>query len=180
MINRSSFLRAFDQTIAGKILDNMKSTTLKALEKTNIVNITKSSDTEYLVELSVDGELKKAKVNTILLAIGRDPNTGILSDTSIELNPRSMKIIGRKDEPERTNIDHIYAIGDVIEGVPELMPVAQKSGKLLANRINERTKGSLTEDQILKKYSMDYKLIPTTVFSNIEYSFVGINEEEAK
>ena len=179
MINRSSFLRVFDQTIAGKILENMKSGKLKALEKATIKNIDKISDTEYIVELLVDGEVKKAKVNTIMLAIGRDPNTSILSETSIELNSRSYKIQGREEEPERTNIENIYALGDVLEGVPELMPVAQKSGKLLAKRINERIKGNMNESEILNNFSMDYDHIPTTVFSNIEYSFVGISEEEA-
>jgi len=36
--------------------------------------------------------------------------------------------VGRPNEPERSNVDHIYAVGDVLEGVPELMPVAQKAG----------------------------------------------------
>lgn len=51
---------------------------------------------------------------------------------------RSNNVLGRPDERERTNLDHIYAIGDILEDVPELMPVAQKSGNLLAYRIHER------------------------------------------
>jgi pyruvate/2-oxoglutarate dehydrogenase complex dihydrolipoamide dehydrogenase (E3) component len=43
----------------------------------------------------------------------------------------------------------------------------------------ERLKAEKSEDEILSKYSTDYKLIPTTVFSPTEYSFVGLNEEEA-
>ena len=46
--------------------------------------------------------------------------------------------MSRSEERERTNIDHIYAVGDVVLGVPELMPVAQKSGKLLAHRVSLR------------------------------------------
>lgn len=88
-------------------------------------------------------------------------------------------MVGRDAERERTSVDHIYAIGDVLEGVPELMPVAQKSGKLLAHRIHERMVGNLTEEEILRKYTTDYNLIPTTVFSPTEYSFVGLSEEEA-
>ena len=80
---------------------------------------------------------------------------------------------------ERSSVDHIYAIGDVLEGVPELMPVAQKSGKLLARRIHERTLAEKSEEDILKKHSSDYSHIPTTVFSPTEYSFVGLNEQEA-
>ena len=36
-----------------------------------------------------------------------------------------------------------------------------------------------TEERILKDWSADYRYIPTTVFSPTEYSFVGLNEEEA-
>lgn len=54
--------------------------------------------------------------------------------------------MGRPNERERTNIDHIYAIGDVAFNVPELMPVALKSGKLLANRIALREAKQTSED----------------------------------
>jgi len=37
----------------------------------------------------------------------------------------------------------------------------------------------LDETEILKRYSTDYNLIPTTVFSPTEYSFIGLSEEEA-
>ena len=36
---------------------------------------------------------------------------------------------------EATNIPHIFAIGDMIDGRPELTPVAIQAGKLLARRI---------------------------------------------
>ena len=58
------------------------------------------------------------------------------------------------------------------------MPVAQKSGKLLAHRIHDRIIGEKSEEEILKN-STDYTFIPTTVFSPTEYSFVGMSEEEA-
>lgn len=67
------------------------------------------------------------------------------------------------------------------------MPVAQKSGRLLAFRVSQRLKNQTSKDpkdlldegDILKKYSTDYNHIPTTVFSPTEYSFVGLGEEEA-
>lgn len=60
------------------------------------------------------------------MAIGRDPNpTSYGADKAkIELNKLNNKILGRENEPERTSIDHIYAIGDCVHSVPELMPVA--------------------------------------------------------
>ncbi len=37
---------------------------------------------------------------------------------------KGRKIVGSTQEPEQTSVPSIYAIGDAIEGVPELMPVA--------------------------------------------------------
>ena len=47
-----------------------------------------------------------------------------MTNAGVNYNLKSNKIIGRSNEKERTNIDNIYAVGDIVEGVPELMPVA--------------------------------------------------------
>lgn len=48
---------------------------------------------------------------------------------------------GLQKEMEQTNLDHIYALGDVLENVPELTPVASKSAILLAKRLYLRKIG---------------------------------------
>jgi thioredoxin reductase (NADPH) len=65
-------------------------------------------------------------VDTIMVAIGRDcdPSKINVDNAGIHYDKKSNKIIGRPGEKERTNIDHIYAVGDVLQDVPELMPVA--------------------------------------------------------
>jgi pyruvate/2-oxoglutarate dehydrogenase complex dihydrolipoamide dehydrogenase (E3) component len=133
------------------------------------------------VELVVNGKEKQLTVDTILVAIGRDCNPKSLNveAAGVKFNAKSSKIIGRNGEPERTSVDHIYAVGDIVEGVPELMPVAQKSGKLVAQRMKLRMEAITPESQILDFYSTNYEHIPTTVFSPIEYSYVGLSEEEA-
>ena len=40
------------------------------------------------------------------------------------------------EDQEQTNIPNINAIGDIIEGKPELTPVAIQAGQLLAKRLN--------------------------------------------
>ena len=47
-----------------------------------------------------------------------------IEKAGVKYNNKSNKILGRPNEKERTNADHIYAVGDIVEGVPELMPVA--------------------------------------------------------
>ena len=43
---------------------------------------------------------------------------------------------GFNGEYEQSSIDHIYAVGDCLDGIPELTPIAQQSGKFLATRID--------------------------------------------
>jgi pyruvate/2-oxoglutarate dehydrogenase complex dihydrolipoamide dehydrogenase (E3) component len=91
-------------------------------------SVKKLGDKEYEVELLVgkNKELTKLIVNTILVAIGRDahPERFAASNANIAVDKSTNKILGRKEEMERTNINHIYGVGDVVYNVPELMPVA--------------------------------------------------------
>jgi len=64
---------------------------------------------------------------------------------------------------------NIYAIGDVMEGCPELTPVAIQAGKMLARRLFDG-----------KTEAMDYKNVCTTVFTPLEYGTVGWSEDDAK
>lgn len=73
------------------------------------------------------------------------------------------------DKEERTNVPHIFAIGDVQDGRLELTPTAIKAGHMLAQRLFAKS----TE-------LMNYENVPTTVFTPIEYGTVGLSEEQAR
>ena len=74
-------------------------------------------------------------------------------------------------------MEHIYAIGDIIDGdaleppsqLTELTPVAIQAGRLLARRLYGAPGGR----------EMDYRMVPTTVFTPTEYGCVGYTEEDA-
>ena len=55
---------------------------------------------------------------------------------------------------EQTNVPHVHAIGDVLDGAPELTPVAVEAGLRLARRLF-----SSADEQ------MDYENVATTVFT---------------
>ena len=179
MINRSTFLRVMDGDMAFRIVDDMEARGVKALTNTVPKSVKKLGDRHFEVELKSNDKISKIEVNTILVAIGRDcsPEKLGLKNAGVEIG-RSWKVQGRETEKERSNVDHIYAIGDCLEDVPELMTVALKSGRNLAHRIHSRLQEKEDPDRI-KKYQTNYDLIPTTVFTPSEYSFVGLNEEEA-
>lgn len=69
-----------------------------------------------------------------MVAIGRDAITEDLGlDTvGVERSPKNKKLVTQN---EQTNVDYIYGIGDVLDGKPELTPVAILAGKLLARRL---------------------------------------------
>jgi len=105
--------------------------------------------------------------DTVLAAVGRTADTSKLGleNTKVRVNPKNGKILTKF---EQTDSPNIYAIGDVMEGCPELTPVAIQAGILLSRRLFG---GS--------KEPMNYKAISTTVFTPIEYGTVGYSEEEA-
>ena len=82
------------------------------------------------------------------------------------MNPKNGKVL--HDNAERTNVDSIFAIGDVLDDKPELTPVAIQAGKLLARRL-------CGADTTLT----DYVNVCTTVFTPLEYGCCGLSEEDA-
>jgi len=91
-----------------------------------------------------------------MLAIGRVADTKNLGLETVGIKTKNGKIICKDDDS--TDCEGIYAIGDCVLGRLELTPTAIRAGKLLANRLfNEG------------KELMDYYMVPTTVFTPVEY-----------
>ena len=106
--------------------------------------------------------------DTVMFAIGR-----YASSAALNLDAAGLKAEANGkflvNEFDQTNVDNIYAIGDVQHGKLELTPSAIKAGNLLAKRLF----GNGTE-------LMDYDLVPTTVFTPLEYGAIGLTEVDAK
>lgn len=107
-------------------------------------------------------------VDTLIWAIGRRPNiSGFnLEATGVALNDRGYIAT---NEYEETNIDGIYALGDV-NGKIELTPVAVAAGRRLSERLFNGQTG----------LKLDYSNVATVVFSHPAIGTVGLTEEEAK
>ena len=117
-----------------------------------------------LVARTLGGET--IAVDTIMLALGRDPNTqGLgLEAAGVDMNERGAIVV---DEYSRTSIPHIYALGDVTDRV-QLTPVAIHEAMCF---IETAFKDNPT--------APDHELIPTAVFSQPEIGTVGLSEEAA-
>ncbi|UXI17928.1 zinc finger C2H2 [Sarcoptes scabiei] len=104
--------------------------------------------------------------NTVMFAVGRKPCTGNIGLEAAGVLTDSKGYIPTNNE--QTNVSHIYAVGDIVQGKPQLTPVAIEAGILLVRR--------LYADQ---QVNCDYVNVPTTVFTPLEYACCGYNEEEA-
>eukprot|EP00794_Sanderia_malayensis_P012237 gene12237-13498_t len=167
---RSILLRGFDQQMANLIGDNMQGHGVKFIKNSAPKRIERLSDgrLEVFYDSFQWGEEHSDIFDTVMLATGRDPVTNhlALQNAGIETDKETGYIICGDDE--QTSATNVYAIGDVILDRPELTPVAIMAGKLLARRL-------FSDSTIL----MDYAKVPTTVFTPLEYSSVGLSEEKA-
>lgn len=166
---RSVVLRGFDQQMAEVITGAMVERGVNFMHKTLPVSVEKNEDGKLLVCYEgADGIQGSDTYDTVLFAIGRKALTDDLKldNVGIDVVKESSKV--PVNEREETNVPNIYAIGDVIEGRPELTPVAIHAGRLLARRL------FAGGEQL-----MDYDNVATTVFSPLEYGCVGLSEETA-
>nr|XP_033782285.1 thioredoxin reductase 3 [Geotrypetes seraphini] len=170
---RSILLRGFDQEMAERAGAYMENHGVKFIRKfvpTLIERLTEGTPGKLKVtaQSTETEETIEEEYDTVLLAIGRDActkNIG-LEKIGVNINPKNGKIPG--NDMEETNIPHIYAIGDILDGKLELTPVAIQAGRLLARRLYG---GSSVK--------CDYVNVPTTVFTPLEYGCCGLSEERA-
>ncbi|GMI25681.1 hypothetical protein TeGR_g12911, partial [Tetraparma gracilis] len=161
---RSILLRGFDREIADKIGAHMEDHGVKFRRGVVPSKLAKTMGGRISVTFS-DGS--EDEYDTVMAAIGRSADTSKLGLDKLGVAPgKNGKIPATF---EQSSCPNVYAIGDVMEGCPELTPVAIQAGKQLARRLFN---GS-TEP-------MDYRNICTTVFTPLEYGTVGYSEDDAK
>ncbi|KAF2268363.1 glutathione reductase [Lojkania enalia] len=107
--------------------------------------------------------------NELLWAIGRAPQ---IKDLNLDVAGVQLSKTGHiaVDEFQNTNVEGLYALGDVT-GQSELTPVAIAAGRQLGNR--------LFGPPELKSSRLSYENVPTVVFSHPEVGTVGMTEPEA-
>jgi glutathione reductase (NADPH) len=107
----------------------------------------------------------------ILFAIGRSPNvSGLgLEKAGVALGADGAIAV---DADSRTNVPHIFAVGDVTERVT-LTPVAIREGHAVADLLFGEKAG-------VKPWRVDHGLIPTAIFTTPEMGTVGLTEAEAR
>ena len=110
-----------------------------------------------------EGEAETLSVDKVLVSIGRRPYTEGLGLESVGVQ---LDVAGRiETNGFKTNIDGIYAIGDVISG-PMLAHKAEDEGIAVAEMLAG------------KSGHVNYNVIPGVIYTAPEVAWVGLNEEE--
>jgi dihydrolipoamide dehydrogenase len=163
VVNRSSILKRVDSDIVKRFSVSAKKKGVEIITDCTMDKIEKRDGLYYLL-----GENKKGKfeieAEALLAATGRDPVLeGInLEGLGIEFSKRGIRV----DSNYETNIEGIYAIGDV-NGKIMLAHAASHQGITVAERI-------------MGIENSFHSPVPDCIFVFPEISSVGITEDEAK
>ncbi|MGA9362096.1 MAG: dihydrolipoyl dehydrogenase [Mycobacterium sp.] len=159
-----------DAEVSKEIEKQFKKLGVKILTGTKVESITDSGSegSGVTVVVSKDGNAQELKADKVLQAIGFAPNVeGYgLDKAGVALTER--KAIGITDYM-RTNVDHIYAIGDVT-GLLQLAHVAEAQGVVAAETIAGAETLALG----------DYRMLPRATFCQPNVASFGLTEEQAR
>jgi len=122
------------------------------------ISVVTGSAVEKILENGVVVNGQTIEAEKVLVCVGRKPSTNAseLSRTGIKFNDGGIEV----NKKMRTTAQNIFAIGDVT-GIFELAHVASKQGEVAAQNI------------MGKESEMDYRTVPTCVFTYPEVAFVG-------
>lgn len=165
LYRRELFLRGFDRSVREHLRDELTKKGLDLQFNADIARIDKQADGSLLATLK-DGRLLEA--DCVFYATGRRPMLDGLGLENVEVALDDKGFV-KVDEAYRTSEPSIRAIGDVI-GRVQLTPVALAEGMAVARHLFRP-----------EEYRpVDYKLIPTAVFSLPNIGTVGLTEDEAR
>lgn len=159
-----SILVKLDKDIPKRLTTSMKKQGIEIYSSTAVEEIRENNGSLVVVAKGKKGEIE-VEVDQVLVSAGRTPLTeGLnLDNAGIDFDKKGIKV----DENYQTNIEGIYAIGDVIGGMM-LAHEASHEGKSVAERI------------MGADVSEGHDVVPSCIFISPEIATVGLTEEEAK
>lgn len=158
-------LIAFDDMISETLAKEMAQQGIELNLGVEVIALEQHADG---ITVSTKQGAKHTGFDSVIWAIGRHPNTASLNVEMAGVKRLDNGLIPT-DEYQNTNVDCIYAIGD-ITGHAALTPVAIAAGRRLADRV--------FSGQSDRK--VDYDNIPSVVFTHPPVGSVGLTERQAR
>jgi dihydrolipoamide dehydrogenase len=161
----AQFLPMVDQTVAKEAQRHFKKQGLEIKLGATVLRAAAKSGAVDVVYADAQGE-HTLQVDKLVVAVGRRPFTeGLLADgTGVKVDQRGFIEV---DEHCRTNVPNVWAVGDVVRGL------------MLAHKGKEE--GVMVADLIAGGFGeVNYKVIPSVIYTAPEIAWVGQTEEEVK
>jgi mercuric reductase len=167
ILQRSSRLLSKEAAdIGAEIRRHLEAEGIMVVTNNDIVRISQHQNI-VSVETKIDGEAKLFSAEKIILATGRVPNTEDLGLelAGVECAPDGAVIV---DRFLRTNVENIYAAGDVLGSRMFVYAAAYEAKHAVDNMFNPMKKEA------------DFTLLPWVIFTDPQVAGVGMNEETAR
>ncbi|HOK41253.1 MAG TPA: dihydrolipoyl dehydrogenase [bacterium] len=159
---RKSILPDADNEIIDTLTKEFKRNGIEIKTNIEIKNV-QIENNQVLVQLN-NNEIIRS--NKMLVAIGVMPQFDLLNLDMIKMKREENQII--INSSFETNIENIYAIGDVISKI-KLANVSAMQANYLINKIVNK-----------KEMEFNYYAVPNCIFSNPQIGYVGLTEKEAQ
>lgn len=165
-VRREMALRKFDKMLSTNLHQDMIHHGIHVHPQSVPKSISKDPSSGQLT-LHLENGDTYGGFDVLLVAAGRTPLSKGLRTDDIGLKLTSHSHI-KTDEYQNTNIQGIYALGDVV-GQVELTPMAIAAGRRLADRLFGK----------ISSAKADYHDVPTVIFTHPPIGTVGLTEEDA-
>lgn len=154
-----------DVEVSKQLERSFKKAGMTVLTSSSVESVDTKGD-KCKVKIKTKKGEEQVEADIVLSAVGIAPNLENigLEEIGIKLEEGRVKV----DEYYRTNVQGIYAIGDIIAG-PALAHVASAEGIVCVEKIAG-----------LSPHPIDYKNIPGCTYTNPEVASVGFTENAAK
>jgi dihydrolipoamide dehydrogenase len=153
-----------DKEISNEFMKILKKQGIKFHMQHKVDQIIKKNSSAVISTTDKDGNKKDFDCEVVLISVGRKPNTKGLNLEKIGLNLDNKNRI-QTDKYFKTNLDNIYAIGDVISG-PMLAHKAEDEGIAVAENI------------VGQSGHVNYDTIPGVIYTTPEVASIGKTEEQ--
>ncbi|WP_433674103.1 dihydrolipoyl dehydrogenase [Microbacterium gorillae] len=157
-----------DADVSKEIQKQYRNYGIDILTSTKVETITDNGGNVTVTYTGKDGQAGSIDASKVLMSVGFAPNvTGYgLENTGVALTERGAIDI---DDYMRTNVPHIYAIGDVTAKL-QLAHVAEAQGVVAAETIGKAETMALG----------DYRMMPRATFCQPQVASFGLTEQQAK
>lgn len=154
-----------DEEVAKQLERSFKKLKMDVLTSSSVEKVDTSGD-KCKVTIKTKKGVEVVEADVVLSAVGITPNTEGIGLEELKVQTENGRV--KTDEYYRTNVEGIYAIGDILAG-PALAHVASAEGIICVEKIAG-----------LNPEPLNYGNIPGCTYTSPEISSVGLTEAKAK